>query len=104
VEQEVKLICCKTMMDEVERIRPEVMPVGYMEYALHRTPENLRQELQQRIDEEKEADILVFIYGHCSRGLEGLKPGIKPWLFQKCTTASPCCWAPGKSMTGISCD
>jgi len=73
VEQKVKLICCKTMMEEVERIKPEGMPVEYMEYALHRTPEKLRQELQKRIDAEKEADILVFIYGYCSRGLEGLK-------------------------------
>lgn len=73
MERKVKLICCKTMMEEVERIRPAEMPVEYMEYALHRTPEKLRQELQKRIDAEKEAEVLVFIYGHCSRGLEGLK-------------------------------
>ncbi len=83
MSQKVKLICCKTMKEEVERIRPDRMPVEYMEYALHRTPEKLRQELQQRIDEEKETDILVFIYGHCSRGLEGLKARDKTLVIPK---------------------
>jgi len=71
--QKVKLICCKTMMEEVETIKPKEIPVDYVEYALHRTPDKLREELQKCIDEEDEAEILIFIYGHCSRGLEGLR-------------------------------
>ncbi len=75
--QKVKLICCKTMMEEIETMKPEDLPVEYMEYALHQTPDKLREELQRRIDEEKEADTLVFVYGLCSRGLDGLKSGNK---------------------------
>ncbi len=75
--QKVKLICCKTMMEEIETMKPEDLPVEYMEYALHRTPDKLRKELQRRIDEEEEADTLVFVYGLCSRGLDGLKSGDK---------------------------
>ncbi len=77
MEQKTKLICCKTMMEEVEKIRPENQPVEYMEYALHRTPDKLREELQKRIDAEEKADTLVFVYGLCSRGLDGLKAGDK---------------------------
>ncbi len=75
--QKVKLICCKTMMEEIENMKPEDLPVEYMEYALHQTPDKLREELQRRIDEEKEAETLVFVYGLCSRGLDGLKSGDK---------------------------
>ena len=77
MKQKVKLICCKTMMEEIETMKPDGLPVEYMEYALHRTPDKLREELQRRIDEEKEADTLVFVYGLCSRGLDGLKSGDK---------------------------
>ena len=73
----VKLVCCKTMMDEIEAMKPADMAVDYVEYALHRRPDDLRQELQRRIDEEKEADTMVFVYGLCSKGLSGLKSGDK---------------------------
>ncbi len=75
--QRVKLICCKTMMDEIETMKPAEMLADYVEYALHRVPDKLREELQRRIDEEKEADVLVFVYGLCSRGLDGLQAGDK---------------------------
>ncbi len=73
----IKLVCCKTMMDEIEAMKPAGMAVDYVEYALHRRPDDLRQELQRRIDEEKEADTMVFVYGLCSKGLSGLKSGEK---------------------------
>ncbi len=70
--KKVKLFCCKTMMDEIDAAKPKDLAVEYIEYALHRTPDKLREELQKRIDQEKEADTLVFVYGLCSRGLDGL--------------------------------
>jgi len=77
LEEKVKLFCCKTMLDEIEAIRPEQLAVEYIEYALHRNPDQLREELQKRIDSESDADVLVFVYGLCSRGLDGLKAGNK---------------------------
>ncbi len=73
----IKLVCCKTMMDEIEAMKPAGMAVDYVEYALHRRPDDLRRELQRRIDEEKDADTMVFVYGLCSKGLSGLKSGDK---------------------------
>ncbi|MDW7740451.1 MAG: DUF1638 domain-containing protein [Bacillota bacterium] len=73
MKQVMKLFCCKTMMDEIARIKPDDILVEYIEYALHRNPDKLRAELQKRIDREEEADVLVFVYGLCSRGLDGLK-------------------------------
>jgi hypothetical protein len=77
LEQKVKLFCCKTMLDEVEAIKPDRIAVEYLEYALHRNPDQLRAELQARIDAESDAEVLVFVYGLCSRGLDGLKAGNK---------------------------
>jgi hypothetical protein len=77
MNQKIKLICCKTMMDEIETAKPADMLADYVEYALHRNPDKLREELQERIDREREADTLVFVYGLCSRGLDGLKAGEK---------------------------
>ncbi len=77
MDRNIKLICCKTMMDEIEAMKPAEMPADYVEYALHRNPDKLREELQKRIDEEKEAGILVFSYGLCSKGLDGLQAGDK---------------------------
>lgn len=77
MEQKVKLFCCKTMLDEVEAIKPDQIAVEYLEYALHRNPDQLRAELQARIDGESDAEVLVFVYGLCSRGLDGLKAGNK---------------------------
>ena len=77
MEQKIKLVCCKTMMDEIEKMKPADMAVEYVEYALHQTPDKLREELQKRIDEEEEADTLVFVYGLCSNGLDGLRAGDK---------------------------
>lgn len=71
--EKIKLFCCKTMMDEIEAIKPADLSVEYIEYALHRAPDKLREELQSRIDSEKEAEVLVFVYGLCSRGLDGLR-------------------------------
>jgi hypothetical protein len=77
MNNKVKLICCKTMMDEIEKMKPAEVAADYVEYALHRNPDKLREELQKRIDEEKEANVMVFVYGLCSRGLDGLKSGNK---------------------------
>jgi len=77
LEQKIKLFCCKTMMDEVEAIRPAHLAIEYIEYALHRYPDKLREELQKRIDNEGDATVLVFVYGLCSRGLDGLRAGSK---------------------------
>lgn len=83
MEQKIKLICCKTMMDEIDAIKPENIAVDYVEYALHRNPDKLREELQRRIDDEEVAEVLVFVYGLCSRGLDGLQAGDKTLIIPR---------------------
>lgn len=77
MEGKIKIIACKTVMDEIEAIKPPGVLVDYVDYALHRTPDKLRKELQRRIDNEAGAAVLVFGYGLCSNGLAGLNAGDK---------------------------
>jgi hypothetical protein len=76
-EIKMKIIACKTVMDEIEALKPPGVLSDYVDYALHRYPDKLRQELQRRIDSETEAEVLVFGYGLCSNGLAGLQAGDK---------------------------
>jgi hypothetical protein len=71
-DRKIKIIACKTVMDEIETIKPPGILSDYVDYALHRHPDKLRQELQRLIDNETEAEVLVFGYGLCSNGLAGL--------------------------------
>jgi hypothetical protein len=71
-DRKIKIIACKTVMDEIEALKPPGIWSEYVDYAMHRHPDKLRQELQRRIDNETEAAVLVFGYGLCSNGLAGL--------------------------------
>lgn len=81
--KKIKIIACKTVMDEIKSLASEEVLIDFVEYALHRTPEKLKEELQSRIDNETEAEVLVFGYGLCSNGLAGLKSGDKTLIIPR---------------------
>ncbi|MBZ4686766.1 MAG: hypothetical protein PWQ96_2501 [Clostridia bacterium] len=68
-----KIFACRTMEDEVQAILPENLDFEFLEYALHRTPDKLRSELQERVDGADQYDTLLFGYGLCSNGVAGLR-------------------------------
>lgn len=68
-----KILACRTLEDEILEILPKDIDSEFLEYGLHNTPDKLRQELQQKIDESENYDTLLFGYGLCSNGVVGLK-------------------------------
>lgn len=69
----VKLIACRTLEDEIRAVLPESVDCDFMEYALHSSPERLREKLLQKISEADGYETLLFGYGLCSNGVAGLK-------------------------------
>ena len=64
-----KVLACYTLEDEIRKILPPDMDLELLPYALHRTPEKLRQTLQERIDADTDHEVLLLGYGLCSYGV-----------------------------------
>jgi len=67
-----KVFACSTLADEIQKILPSNIELELLPYALHREPQKLQFELQQRIDTDTEHDTLLFGYGLCSYGVVNL--------------------------------
>lgn len=78
-----KLFVCKTMEDEVLKVKPPEMECEFLEYALHNVPQKLKRELQQRIDSSPDYDYLLFGYGLCSNGTSGLRSATQTLVVPK---------------------
>ncbi len=68
----LKVFACSTLADEIQKILPPNIALELLPYALHREPQKLQNELQQRIDADTEHDTLLFGYGLCSYGVVNL--------------------------------
>ena len=68
----LKVFACSTLADEIQKILPPNITLELLPYALHREPQKLQNELQQRIDADTEHDTLLFGYGLCSYGVVNL--------------------------------
>ncbi len=68
-----KVIACSTMRPEIEALDPD-HDLHFMGYGLHRVPDQLREKLQNEIDQSEEEgyDKIRLIYGLCSHGISGL--------------------------------
>jgi hypothetical protein len=69
-----KLIACEVLREELITLPDlaRMAEVKYLEQGLHRTPEQLRVELQAEILASQDFDVLLLGYGLCSNGTEGL--------------------------------
>ncbi len=67
-----KVLACYTLADEIQKMLPSDIDLELLPYALHREPQKLQFELQQRIDADTEHDTLLFGYGLCSYGVVNL--------------------------------
>lgn len=67
-----KIFACRTVEDEILAVLPPHIDYEFLEYALHNTPDKLRDQLQKRVDEATGYETLLFGYGLCSNGVAGL--------------------------------
>ena len=68
-----KIIACRTLAEEVLAVLPAGLDYEFLEYGLHNTPDKLRQQLQQSLDQSPAYTTLLFGYGLCSNGVIDLK-------------------------------
>lgn len=69
------LVCCDVFKSQIEKLGSIPADLIYLEQMLHRTPEKLRQELQNIIESSCRYKTILFAYGLCSNALVGLKSG-----------------------------
>ena len=82
-EKRIKVIACKTVIEEMRPLLPSGMTSEVLDFGLHITPEKLRESLQQTIDKiGDDVDVIILGYGLCSMAVVGLKA-------EKCTLVVP---------------
>ena len=71
------VVACQVMQPPLTRLLPAPLQARavYMDYGLHRTPELMRQRLQETLAQVRPARRLLLGYGRCGNGLDGLCAG-----------------------------
>ena len=68
------VLACTTVLEEILPLLPEGMGYLELDFGLHLRPQNLKQALQDAIDEaSQEANIILLGYGLCSMAVAGLR-------------------------------
>jgi hypothetical protein len=78
----VVVIACQVLQNMLERLLPANLAeqVTYMDYGLHRVPNNMTGTLQAAIDKIEQPSLVVLGYGLCGNGLDGIKAGLHTLL------------------------
>jgi hypothetical protein len=70
------LLACRVLQSVMEPyLRDASIPVTFMEYGLHRTPQLMTPALQEQLDRITEPSVFIIGYGLCGNGLAGLMAG-----------------------------
>ena len=71
--QRTKIIACATVIEEMLPLLPDGMSYQVLDFGLHLRPKNLKNVLQDAIDEAgQDADTIILGYGLCSMAVVGL--------------------------------
>ncbi|BBB91807.1 MAG TPA: DUF1638 domain-containing protein [Methylomusa anaerophila] len=69
----IKLIGCPSTRNEVMAMElPSNVDCEFLDFSLHAFPDELHNELQRRIDASQAYDLIILLYGRCSRAVAGL--------------------------------
>lgn len=69
-----KIIACATVIEEMQPLLPQGMAYEVLDFGLHMIPNNLKNILQQAIDDQGDQfDTLILGYGLCSMAVVGLQ-------------------------------
>jgi len=69
-----RVIACATVIEEMLPFLPDDVSSETLDFGLHLQPNQLKQVLQQKIDEaSRHADVLLLGYGLCSMAVVGLR-------------------------------
>lgn len=70
----IKLIGCDSTKDEVLALAVGMIDLDceFLDYSFHANPTRLHERLQELIDENQDANLIVLTYGRCSKAIVGL--------------------------------
>jgi len=73
----VVVLACRVFQDWLEHLLPEELTqdITFFDYALHQVPKNLRETLQEAIDNIEQPSLIVLGYGLCGNGLHEIQAG-----------------------------
>jgi hypothetical protein len=76
------VLACAVMEREIRRFEHDGVLFKFLDYGLHRTPENMANALQTEIDHvsAREVDGVVLGYGLCSNGIVGIRARRHPLI------------------------
>jgi len=70
------ILACRVLQSMIEPyLQDKNIPVTFMEYGFHRTPELMTPALQEQLDRLAEPSVVIIGYGLCGNGLANLKSG-----------------------------
>jgi hypothetical protein len=75
--QPIVIVSCKVFNGLLERYLPDGLAkqITFLDYGLHRVPNNLNWTVQDTIDNIEEPSLIVLGYGLCGNGLDNIKAG-----------------------------
>lgn len=84
-DRKLLILGCAVMEQELRRFQNGQAEFKFLDYGLHRTPENMTKALQIEIDQaqDKEYDGIVLGYGLCSNGIVGLHSSKHPLIIPR---------------------
>lgn len=79
------VLACAVMEGEIRKFQNGQMDFKFLDFGLHRTPENMAKALQIEIDQVEggEYDGIVLGYGLCSNGIVGLRSSKHPLIIPR---------------------
>jgi hypothetical protein len=74
-EPPLVVLACAVFQNLLEKLIPEhlLSQITFLDYGLHQVPNNLKKELQKRIDNIETPSTILIGYGLCGNGLHGIK-------------------------------
>lgn len=72
------VIACKVLEEELLSLAPARYEWYFLDQGLHRSPDRLRQALQEAIDSIRNSESILLGYGFCGGALEGLRARTVP--------------------------
>lgn len=83
------VIACKVLEEELSSLAPQGYELYFLDQGFHRSPERLRQALQEAIDGASNSELILLGYGLCGGALEGLRARSAPLIIPKVDDCIP---------------
>lgn len=67
------IIACEVLRNQIEALEKMDHDIVFLEQGLHRSPQSLKQTLQETIENQPNYNVILLAYGLCSNAIIGLK-------------------------------